>query len=95
MLNLDIAKYVLILYYTGDEALPLSAILTWRVQNWSSILGCCHWHGNLDLTHSQFLQCMMLPLTHSQSLGGKLLGLMPLHTCTQSNSGGQGQVGVT
>ena len=34
-----------ILVYPGDEALPLSTILTWRVQNWSSILGCCHWHG--------------------------------------------------
>merc|ERR1712226_657877 len=52
----------------GYEALPLTAVLPRRMQNWSSILGRCHWHG------------------------GELLGIMLVHTCTQSNTGGQGQV---
>jgi len=56
------------LSYPGYEALPLTAVLPRRMQNWSSILGRCHWHG------------------------GELLGIMLVHTCTQSNTGGQGQV---
>ena len=33
----------------GNEALPLSAVLSWRMQNRGSILGCCNWHGNISV----------------------------------------------
>ena len=85
-----------ILVYPGDEALPLSTILTWRVQNWSSILGCRHWHGIPGISYLHIGMSYSWWLTDTnfgkQSEGGKLLGLVPLHTCTQSNTGGQGQV---